>query len=69
MKRGKKMLNTKLERHMTEPRALPHEVCLYIYIYILNLRFFILAIVKQCVSFNNPQHFHISLSLLGTLFG
>ena len=34
MKRGKKMLNTKLERHMTEPRALPHEVCLYIYIYI-----------------------------------
>ena len=69
MKRGKKMLNTKLERHMAEPRALLYEISAYIYIYILNLGFFILVIVKQCVSFNNPQHFHISLSLLGALFG
>ena len=33
MKRGKKMLNTILKRHMAEPRALPHEVSAYIYIY------------------------------------
>ena len=67
MKRGKKRLNTKLERHMAESRALKHEVSTYIYIYILNLRFFILAIMKQCVSFNNPQHFHLSISPWGLI--
>ena len=30
MKRGKKMLNTKLERHMAGPHALPHEVSAFI---------------------------------------
>ena len=75
MKQGKKMLNAKLERHMAGSRALPHGVYAYIYIYIymyiyiLNLRFFILVIVKQGISFNNPQNFHVSLSLLGALFG
>ena len=34
MKRGKKRLNTKLERHMAEPCALPHKVSAFIYIYI-----------------------------------
>ena len=34
MKRGKKRLNTKLERYMAESRALKHEVSAYIYIYI-----------------------------------
>ena len=34
MKKGKKILNTKLERHMARPRALPHEISAYIYIYI-----------------------------------
>jgi len=48
MKRGKKRLNTKLKRHITEPRSLPYEVSVYI-----SLKFFILVIVKQCVSFNN----------------
>ena len=33
MKRGKKRLNVKLECHMAEPHAFPHEVFSYIYIY------------------------------------
>ena len=32
MKKVKKMLNTKLERYMIEPHALPHEVSVFIYI-------------------------------------
>ena len=35
MKKGKIMLNTKLERHMVEPHALSRKVSTYIYIYIL----------------------------------
>ena len=35
MKKGKIMLNTKLERHMVGPHALSREVSTYIYIYIL----------------------------------
>ena len=34
MRRGKKGLNTKLERHMAESHALSHEISGYIYIYI-----------------------------------
>ena len=34
MKRGKKMLNAKLERHMARLHALLHEVSTFIYIYI-----------------------------------
>ena len=30
---------------------------------------YILAIVKQCISFNNLQHFRVSLSLLKALSG
>ena len=51
-------LYAKLKRHMAGPRPLSHEVST-----------FILVIVKQCVSFINSQHFHISLSLLRALFG
>ena len=49
MKRGKKRLNAKLERHITGPHALLHEVSdIYIYIYwflcflrpIYNIHFF-----------------------------
>ena len=32
--RGKKILNAKLECHLTEPHTLSHEVSAYIYIYI-----------------------------------
>ena len=35
--KGEKMLNAKLERHLTRPHALPHEVSAYIYIYILMI--------------------------------
>ena len=35
MKRGKKMLNEKLNRHMAGLHAFPHEIFVYIYIYIL----------------------------------
>ena len=33
------------------------------YKYFVNLKYFILVIVKQCFSFNNLQHFRVSLSL------
>ena len=39
MKRGKKMLNAKLERHMARLHALLHEVSTFIYIYIYIYRF------------------------------
>ena len=32
MKEVKKMLNAKLERHLTIPHVLPHEISAYIYI-------------------------------------
>ena len=31
------MLDAKLEHHMARPRALPHEISTYIYIYILMI--------------------------------
>ena len=34
IERGKKMLNAKLERHLTRPHTLPYDVFAYIYIYI-----------------------------------
>ena len=37
MKRGKKMLNVKLECHMTRPQTLLHEVFAFMYIYIYIL--------------------------------
>ena len=38
-KRGKKMLNAKLERHMAKSHALLHEISAYIYIYIDDYSF------------------------------
>ena len=38
IKRDKKMLNAKLERHMTISHALPHEISTFIYIYIYIYR-------------------------------
>ena len=49
MKRGKKRLNAKLECHMAEPHAFPHEVFSYIYIYIL--------VLCQCVAQLNKFFF------------
>ena len=50
IERGKKMLNAKLERHLTRPHTLPYEVMrsllLYIYIYIL-IWFSIINILYQ----------------------
>ena len=37
MKRGKKMLNEKLECHMTRPQTLLHEVFAFMYIYWFQL--------------------------------
>jgi len=43
--------------------AVPHIPLSLSYKCCVNLRFFILVIVKQCNSFNNSQHFRVSLSL------
>ena len=48
IERGKKMLNAKLERHLTRPHTLPYEVMrsLLLYIYIL-IWFSIINILYQ----------------------
>ena len=40
MKRGKKMLNANLERHMARPHALSHEVSTFIYREMICLQYF-----------------------------
>ena len=49
------------------PLSLSHKffVKLRLFIYL----FFILVIVKYCISFNSPQHFCVSISLSSALSG
>ena len=51
---------------MTDAPQIPFS---FFYKYFVNLKSFISFIVKQCIPFNNPQHFCASLSLPRTLSG